>query len=324
MEIQDVSCEVKDGQFTLIANDSPIPVSIAYDEASRRYVLASPVLDGFYYRKKEGMDERGLISYLNQEQSFRVIPASADLIYTLGEYYYPPFKVGKAFDPARFEVSKVLTAVPLLASIKQEKGILTDPEGWDEDTLFGIIARYGEPAGLKQDFFGEPDILVCDDMGTESADFILGNTKERRVVFIHAKASSTPHPASASALQEVVGQATKNINFLGMFSDEAPANLGRWDEPWKNKDALCTTPRIRRGFGKGQKTWEHIHAIIRHPLADREVWLFLGQMLSRSRFEALLRKEPVGAEALQAAYLLFATLTNVASVGAKLRVFCYP
>jgi len=324
MDIEDVSCEVKDGQFKLKANNEvSIPVAVSYDDTTHRYQLDSPVLDGFFRPIAAATDHRGLISYLNQEQSFRVIPKTDNVIYTLGEFYEPPFKVGNYFNRRQFEVSKVLKAVPLLGQIKAEKGILADPAGWDADTLFGIIAQLGEPAGLEEDF-GNPDILVCDDMGTEAADFILADTNSRRVVFIHAKAASTRHPVSASALQEVIGQATKNINFLGMFSEQVPKNLGRWDQEWSNKDALCTTPRLRRGFGPGKKTWEKIRSIIRHPLADREVWLFLGQMLSKKRFEDELGLDPVGAEAFQAACLLFATLTNVASVGAKLRVFCYP
>jgi hypothetical protein len=161
-------------------------------------------------------------------------------------------------------------------------------------------------------------------MGTEAADFILGDTSKLRVVFIHAKTGSKNRPASAGALQKVIRQATKNINFLGMFNEAIPDNLGRWDESWKGKAESYVAKRIRQGPGNKEEAWKQIHSIIRHPLADHEVWLFMGQTLSKSKFEHLLSRTPPGAEALQAAYLLFATLTNVASVGAKLRVFCYP
>jgi superfamily II DNA or RNA helicase len=329
LEIQDLARPVEaDRRFTLICNHGrEIPVKIEFERAGSRYVLASGELEEFYAPKPGSAEKRGLVSYLNQEQSFRVIPAAPNLIYMLGEYYHPPFQVGNQFRRNKFELGKVLIPVPLLAHTGSEKGRLKEQDGlWDEDTLFGIIARLGAPGGPElEKEFGDPDILVCDDMGTEAADFILGDTRSRRVVFIHAKATPSPHPTSASKLQEVIGQATKNINYLGMFNEQMPKNLPtKWNNPWKDGETGCTRPRILRGFRTGVRTWVKLRSIIRHPLAEREVWLFMGQMLSRTAFEDALAQSDVGAEALQAAHLLYAALTNVASVGAKLRVFCYP
>jgi superfamily II DNA or RNA helicase len=341
LEIEDVSHEIKRGHFYVRANGKRCAVKIEADPERRRFILSSADLDGLFCRKADQTDKRGLITYLNQEQSFRLITEAEDLIYTLGEFYRPAFKVGKAFNPASFEVSQILIPVPILEQIGKEKGEPVTTQGWPEDTLFGIIDSLGLPArGMNPalfecvdragrkislwEHFGDPDIVVCDDMGTESADFILADTRNLRVVFIHAKANSQNRPASASALQEVVGQATKNINFLGMFNQSRPDNLNRWKEPWKGKAGLPVDKRIRRGPPNSVDAWEKIHAVIRHPLADREVWLFLGRTLSRRAFENLLQKSPPGAEAFQAALLLHATLCNVASVGAKLSVFCYP
>ncbi len=340
LEIEDLAQEITRGMFDISANGKSCRVSIEYIESSHRYKLESRDLDMLYCRKVDQTDNRDLISYLNQEQSFRVIPEENDLIYTLGEFYSPLFKVGKDFDSKLFEVSQILVPVPLLENIEDEKGVPITIDGWEDDTLFGIIDNLGRPKGREnahlfdipgdmgsytslKEYFGDPDILVCDDMGTESADFIMADFNNRRVAFIHAKASSSRKPASASALQEVIGQATKNLNFLGMFNQTTPKNLPRWDEPWNNRGSIVTK-RIRLGPQNGTKAWQQIHSIIRHPLADREVWLFMGQTLSKSKFEKMLSQEKPGAEALQAAYLLFATLSNVASVGAKLRVFCYP
>jgi superfamily II DNA or RNA helicase len=341
LDIEDVSHEIKRGYFHVRANGKRSKVKIEADPIRRRYVLSSADLDCLYCRKADQTDKRDLITYLNQEQSFRVITEAEDLIYTLGAFYQPSFKVGKAFNPSLFEVSKILIPVPILKQISEEKGAPITNEGWPEDTLFGIIDNLGNPGNLLdsdlfecvemndkrtrlQEYFGTPDIVVCDDMGTESADFILADTKDLRVVFIHAKAARQNRPASASALQDVVGQATKNINFLGMFNQTTPDNLDRWEEPWKGKAGMPVQKRIRRGPKEREEAWKQIHSIIRHPLADREIWLFLGQTLSKSKFEHLLSASQPNPEAFQAALLLHATLCNVASVGAKLRIFCYP
>ena len=342
LQIDDVSQAITKGGFVLKANGKRCKVDIVFDEKSRRYLLSSSDLDGLYSRKTDHTDKRDLITYLNQEQSFRVIPHADNLIYTLGEFYQPLFKVGPAFKADLFEVSQVLVPIPALREVSEEKGAPVTMDGLPDDTLFGIIDNLGkqtpswtDPSLFEwvdarggsirlQDYFGQPDLLVCDDMGTEAADFIMADSAKRRVVFIHAKANKPRRVTSASALQEVIGQATKNINFLGMFNGTVPDKLSHWMDPWKGPAGLPVEKRIRLGPQDENEAWRRIHEIIRHPLAEREVWLFTGQTLSKSRFEKLLGKPHPDAEALQAAYLLFATLTNVASVGAKLRVFCYP
>jgi len=339
LNIEDLACDVtidseKSGKaageqkysFTLLANSQPCKVYIRYDPRTERYTLESPDLEKSYY-SREPQDRRSIISYLNQEQSFRVVPATQNFIYTLGRFYQPLFKVGKGFDPNLFDVCQVLTTSPKLAAVQDEKienrGIPRKEKVWSDNTLFGIIKKLGEPAGL-QDAFGDPDIVICDDMRTEAADFIMADTKKRRVVFIHAKASTAKHPYSASALQEVISQATKNINYLGMYNESIPPNLKDWDGGWPDNTSPKIKKRIIRGPSNGDKAWEKIRAVTSHPLADREVWLFLGSILSKSQFEANLAKDPATSETVQAAYLLRSALTTVSSVGAKLRVFCYP
>ena len=342
--IEDSSCEVISGRyFEIKANGKNCIVQIHFDEGRQFYHLRSAELEKLYCRKSDQADKRDLITYLNQEQAFRVIPDAENLIYTLGEFYIPVFKVGKAFDPHTFSVSQILMPVPILETIGEEKGLPVSPQEWPTNTLFGIIDRLGRPpAGSNpvdyevqdssgrpaslQDYFGSPDILVCDDMGTESADFILADRINRRVIFIHAKAKSNLHPVSASALQDVVAQATKNINFLGMYNLSAPKHLKLWEESWLCGKTAKIDRRVRLSpvGNNGEAVWKEIRSILRHPLADREVWLFLGKTLSKSRFELKLGQQIPDANALQAAYLLSATLTNVASVGGQITYLLLP
>jgi len=63
---------------------------------------------------------------------------------------------------------------------------------------------------------------------------------------------------------------------------------------------------------------------VKDPNADREVWLVLGNLLSKNTIETMLSRNSPPGYAIQAAYLLFSTLTNTAAAGARLRVFCAP
>ncbi len=324
LQIDDLSCEVENGHFRLLANGVRCRLSIAYDGVKRRYELDSADLDSLYTNKTP-FHERGVVEYLNREQPFRVIPKSTNVIYALGQFYKPVFKVGRTFDPEQFEVSQILVPCVELETVASEKGATVgdNTRGWDPASLFGMIDDVGASTALGV-HLGDPEILVCDDGGTEIADFILSDTQPERVVLIHAKASAERRPYSASALQEVCGQATKNTNYLGMYNEQTPRNLGRWGGAWPSDNNPKVGRRIRLGPASGQEVWSALQGVLRHPLADRQVWLLLGRILSKSEFEARLGQTQPTPEAVQAAFLLHATMTSVQSVGAKLRVFCCP
>ncbi len=324
MDIPDMSFEISKGNFTVKANGTSCAATISYDANAKRYLIASDALDRLY-ESADPEDSRGIVDYLNQEQSFRVIPKSKGVIFVLGQFYMPTFKIGSAFNADEFELIKILFPLKRLESIDEEKhgNYPGGMSGWDPNSLFGVIDALGAGASAKR-HFGSPNIVVCDDMQTEVADFILADTKKSRVVFIHAKASKPGHKYSASALQEVCGQATKNINYIGMFNSDRPPNIKLWKRPWPNGKKPKVTDRIRRGSGSAIKVWSEIQSVISNPLAEREVWLFLGQTLSKSALEEHLSKASPTPEAVQAALLLHATMSSVASAGAKLKVFCSP
>lgn len=324
MQFDELSCEVRDGRFTLLANGVACGVQIAYEGSKKRYKLDSPDLERLYRNTTPG-DNRSVVDYLNQEQSFRVIPNTSGLVYVLGGFYRPIFKIGPSFDPLEFEVGKILVPCSVLEMAGSEKGTSCAPDrsGWESSSLFGILDDLGNAVGLGA-YFGNPDVVVCDDMRTESADFILAEAGQNRVIFVHAKASREKKPYSASALQEVCAQATKNINYLGMFNETEPPNLPAWEGGWPDVLDPKVAKRIRRGSSSAAGAWSQIQSIVHHPWADRQVWLFLGKILSKAQLEAHLGKPEPTPEAVQAAYLLHATMTSVASVGARLRVFCCP
>jgi hypothetical protein len=110
-----------------------------------------------------------------------------------------------------------------------EKGAIGTPTGagWANGSLFDIIDRRGQGTQLADAFVGV-DLLICDDMGTETADFIAIDQGSRRVAAIHAKASPTAKPLSASALHEVSAQAVKNLGYFQPYfvGEQEPEPLG--------------------------------------------------------------------------------------------------
>jgi len=331
MSLQDACAEVQNGTFSIVGNGYECRCAIRFDPPSSRYIITSPELDELYFSKEKEL-ESGIVKYLNRTQSFRVIPKTVGSFYTLGEFYSPILRFGAQYDDDQFGLLKILMPADRLREIGSEKGrnCLPDGKGWDRDSLFAIIDNLGRGYGLNK-IFGDPDILVCDDLGTEAADFILADTSNRRVVFIHVKGNSgAERKYAASPLQEVCGQATKNLKFFARYGSEVPPKAPHWHRAkWAEGRRISgyVARRIRRPKewdSTGRQLWERIRSIIRDPLSDLEVWLFLGKLISKAGFEAQLRSTKPAPEAVQAAYLLFSTMNDAATVGAGLRVICSP
>jgi hypothetical protein len=332
LRIDDTCCDVINGVFTLTANGKQCSASISYNPKSKRYIIDSPEVDSLYYSETLEF-KRGLVRYLNTEQAIRLIPATEGCFYTLGEFFSPILAFGPRYDDDQMGLLKVLFNSPCLETTGSEKGsqCLANDAGWDVSSLFSIIDNLGVGHGLDP-HFGSPDIVLCDDMGTEAADFILGYISEKRVVFIHAKGNQGPSPFqyAASPLQEVCGQATKNLKYFSRFGNETPTKAKKWHTAsWSSRRDVQrrVAKRIRKapnGVTTGLEVWKELQKLIRDPFSDLQVWLFLGRMLSKSAFAAQVRHKKPAPEAKQAAYLLFSTMNDVAAVGGRLRAFCSP
>lgn len=339
MELDDACSDVENGSFKVSANGKTCEGRIEFDSKSKRYRIESSDLEELYHSQEPGLN-RGLVRFLNHQQSFRVIPKSEGSFYTLGGFYSPMMRFGPQYDDDQIGLLKVLYPYAALDTIGSEKGqaCAADESAWDTNSLFSIIDLLGVGHGMD-DLFGAPngpDIRVCDDMGTEAADFILADTKKRKVIFIHAKGKGSGEASkyAASPLQEVCGQTTKNLKYYARFGTDIPTRAKKWhSDVWKVTDKKGSkkkpTGRVKKRIREapsalttGLQVWNEVRSIIRDPNAELEVWLFLGRLLSAKSLGEQLRKKKPAAQAKQAAYLLFSTMNDVASVGAKLRVVC--
>ena len=107
---------------------------------------------------------------------------------TRDDVYRPRLPLGPTSSSDNPDLLALMEGITELGTIGTEKG---DPgsarsTGWAKESLFGFIDSGGAGSALEHDL--KFDLLVCDDMGTEIADFIGLDTTNRRVVAIHAKA----------------------------------------------------------------------------------------------------------------------------------------
>ena len=85
------------------------------------------------------------------------------------------------------------------------------------------------------------------------------------------------------------------------------------------------THRLRHGsFRSSKAMWKHIRFRVQDPETSREVWLVVGNALSKSHLESQARKSKPAPEAIQVFALLQTTWGAVSQLGGRLRVFCSP
>jgi hypothetical protein len=195
---------------------------------------------------------------------------------------------------------------------------------WHRDTLFGLVGRLGKGYGDSNlEGLFNLDHLICDDLGSEIADFIGIDVKGKRLIFIHAKAGKSK--LSASAFTEVCGQATKNLDYLSPYYQMEPTNnIKRWQGKWTLKN-VGSLDRILKGGLTARTFWNLYKKFIADPSCKREVWILVGNTFDFATFEKELNKlkiENVAPEVIQLIYLLRSTWNSVSSVGAQLKIIC--
>jgi superfamily II DNA or RNA helicase len=314
--------------FKVHGHGKKFDATVHFDARARRYIIRSADLDSAFRSIDEATPD-SLVSFLNRSQSFIIVPETAGALFAYGEFFSPGIGVGAQFDKDRFPIGKAFQCHAALETILSEKGdddqLPATAIGWNANSVFGWFDAH------LDDLFDDPSLVICDDMGTESADFIALDRDGERVVMVHCKGTNRPHSYGASPLHVVCSQAVKNCGTLNPFNPAKPVNVKRWHEPWKSPAVTgSVTSKIRRGgrgrkdAGFGDRLWRRFDVCLRNPNIEREVWLILGATLSRKDLIAELRKDTSAPEALQATHLLNSTMASVAASNARLKILCSP
>lgn len=308
--------------FMLKCNNKNYLVKIKYDPIKQIYLLQNKYLDSQYVRyNSSGKKLKDTFtSYLNRNQSFRIIPANTNYIYAHGKFFKPRVYVKGKTDSDHLHLFNIFIPDKKITSLKEEKGdAASDKSGWKSGSVFHLIDNLGSSSILST-HMSDASILVCDDTGSnESCDFIFASNS--KVAFIHAKAFKRGRKQSASAFHDVCGQAIKNLNFLTPTSDNIPPNMHLWRQSWKaNKQEVSS--RVRIGDGSPQEIWNRLKALIRDPNIRREVWIVVGNGFSIDEFKKNVNSNNPSPEFTQIIFLMQSTWGVVQSIGARLRIFC--
>lgn len=161
---------------------------------------------------------------------------------------------------------RIFEARTELSAVTEEK--LVSQTEFQAGGIFRLVEDLLAPRGA---------LLVCDDMGDEWADYIAVDTTAAspRLVFIHCKHGA--RSTSASALQEPIGQAIKNLSRMNRGSGEFALKT---DNKWNTNYTTTNIPRIRNGVTDAELKRAFV-TVLSNPSTERAVMLVLSGLSIR-------------------------------------------
>ncbi len=212
-----------------------------------------------------------LIDYINLSNQFIVNFDNCELIYTNRKLFKDNRLLGNIDN-----FLKIFLPNPQLQNTNSEKGTFSAAStNFSPGSVFNIV---------EDIFLEDSEYLVCDDLGKEWADHI--SISGNKIKFIHSKYKEVNY--SASAFQDIVGQALKNLGNLMPQDFQLASKQAFWNSNY-NKDGFQT--QIRR-LRKGNSILDFIDrfkSTILEPNHQREVYLVLN-FISKSGLEIKLQQ----------------------------------
>jgi superfamily II DNA or RNA helicase len=316
-EFAAAACDVNDdGTFSCEILGHPIDGTIRY--SGGRFLITSASLNNSFisrYGKK-----RTASTFISSATIMSVVTDNG-LIYSDGRFY----NVSRLHGSDRAHDLDIIVSVPGLENIacgeKGEKGVFAK-DTWQTGSLFHAIDK-NEVLYKKCGF--TPQILICDDMGPEIADFLAIDLKKKKIALIHAKAFKKGEHISAKAMQEIIAQAKKNLGFLDPAESIGTSRARKWDGKWKwSKNSHKGLKRIRKtvkGLDSGQAILEKIQQLLHSTDTQKEVWLVLGNAFSKEEIKkVVLSDTDIPYHWTQLLYLIHSCLASVTTFGARLRI----
>ena len=310
---------VNAGRFLGEIEDQYFEATVQFNSQTGRFEIESDQLDAVTIDTPDGR-RRIFTKYLNESQEFRILLGTS-VVYTQGRFFTPNLRPWRG-GGSRINIEKIVVGCAGLQGITSEKGDLT---GWTATSVFGALT---DKAQVFQDVGWAPDILVCNDVGApEIADLFGLSEASKKIVMIHAKKAKEGSKLSASSFHEVCSQAVRYLGFFNPSDTQTKLTeakiAGTWGpdaSKYKQQERLVWCPTGVSAKDVSQK----VAAAISDPTFSREVWLVMGNGLSRDGFVKAVAKKTPRPNEREISYLLQSTWCAVASVGASLRVVCMP
>lgn len=257
-------------------------------------------------------DRQTLRTYLDRRDAYIILFDDISLAYIDGTLFRD-----EVFSTGGGGFLRYLKVEPTLAHVTSEKGTFSaNHTEFDADSTFGVVVN---------NIASSDDVLVCDDLNDEWADFIgLGTTTNpTRVTFYHAKHDALT--LGASAFHISVSQAIKNLGRMGLGYDTLMPKFVRWRTTYNNNRHQTAISRTCKGDQAHlESNFEQVRTApdtIRHVAI---VTSSLSKSAVDNALQAVARGELPDPYFVQLYWLLMSFFSACAEVGAFGYVVCQP
>lgn len=276
--------------------------------------LNIPEIDNIYVEPSNPPDdaehERVLLNrYIDRKNLFTIVFSDLSIVYLDGALYR---------DNTLANGDALLRHVTANAGLNQcvsEKGqFAAGQAAFDANSVFGVVVNSIRENG---------EILICDDLGDEWADFLGVNTMVRPNAFSFYHAKHGPAGLGASALHELVSQAIKNLGRMNPTAEEIEHKLPGWEQAYRNNNVVTAIQRVIGG--DPATVSDTINQAISTPDTIRRVYI-VTSLLSRNQlleiFAAIQGGQSPTPHFVQLYWLLMSFIGACNEIGAYAYIIC--
>ena len=259
---------------------------------------------------RDNGNEISVIDYINGKNSFIINFDNIDLAYSNRKLFKDSRLIGSISN-----FLKIFKTSPDLDNITSEKGSFsTTSTSFENTSLFGFVEN-----NFKNDF----DYFVCDDLSKEWADHI--GLSENKISFFHSKHKTSN--ASASAFQDIVGQAQKNLGNLTPQDFQLESKRNIWNSTYNSSEGVNTLiARSRKGHNSNQII-DQFKETIKNPYLRKEVILAID-FISKSNLETYLDNLVNGVyfaernETIQILWFISSLISSCQELNTEVTIYC--
>ena len=249
-----------------------------------------------------------LRGYIDRKNLFAIVFSDLSIVYLDGGLYK---------DSSLANGEALLLHVTANAGLNQsvsEKGQFAAGQTvFDANSIFGVIVNSLGENG---------EVLICNDLGDEWADFIGVNTTVRPNTFSLYHAKHGVAGLGASPLQELVSQAIKNLGRTNPTPEDVVRKLPGWQQPYRNNHVETAIQRI---IGDPAMVSDTINQAVSTPDTIRRVYI-VTSLLSRNQltemFAAIRGGQSPTPHSVQLYWLLMSFIGACSEIGAYAYIIC--
>lgn len=300
-----------------IYSNAEYEIYVRYDQKKKKYLIQCDLLKNIVIADSRQDSIRSSIEdILNDQNSFSLYFGNTSSVYSDGNLW----KDSKILSNIDWLLGfiKPIESLKKVSCEKYDNGDgVTLVTCWDPNSEFHLVIHE----------LSQHQCLVCDDLGNEWADFI--GIDECEVEFFACKYKKVNGVGykSASAFQDVVAQALKNLGNLNPLSEQLKKKFDSWKHDYgdvnEKGDCRFEIKRLVRGsLSNGKEWWNNGNYNPKFKKISSLVVNFLDRDCLKTNFNELKKSISDNEYLYQQLWLLSHFVNSCLEVGVTPRIYC--